>query len=554
MQAEMNQISALFQQGEFEAARKMCRALVQKHPASDKVRYAHAMICQQAGDADAAIAAYEMTVKISPSHLQALANLGGLLVSAGRFDEAISPLLRALQLAPDSAPARYNLAQAYHGQGNLTAALNEALAARALDDNVADIHNFIGLLCDELQNYDEATAAYQRMNELMPEKKGPWLLRVTNLHFNGDFEQAEEVLQQALKHHPDLPEFHAMLSVAKRSPEEEAKSISIIQSALDNGNYGDADQISFLFSLGRLLDRAGDYSQAIQAYHEANRRKKILEPYNSERHEKLTDDIISCFTHSLISQKLSFGDPSLQPVFVVGMPRSGTTLLERLLSSHPDVAGVGELGDFSIQSRRQGHGPDPEPVTPGEAVALAREDVSGLASNFLERLLPLAKGAARAVDSTPGNLFLVGLIKMVFPNATIIHSRRNPIDTGLSMYFQNFKEGNILFANDLSDIVSAFKCHRRLLRHYRDELGLTIPTAQYEEVVNDAPSQISPLFQAMDVDPNQATFDNTSSSDPIRSASIWQARQPVYKTSVEKWRNYEKHIGPLVDGLTDFEY
>ncbi|MEM8689653.1 MAG: tetratricopeptide repeat protein, partial [Pseudomonadota bacterium] len=338
MQAEMNQISALFQQGEFEAARKMCRALVQKHPDSDKVRYAHAMICQQSGDIDAAIAAYEMTVKISPSHLHALANLGGLLVSAGRHGEALEPLMRALKLDPNSAPAHYNLAQSYYGQGNLPAALDQAFKARDLDQDLPDVHNFIGLLADDMRNYREATAAYQRLNELMPEKRGPWIQRASNLQFAGEFNEAESVLTEGLKHHPDDAEIHAMLSVGKRSSAEEEKSIDVIGSALDSGKFDEREQVMFLFVLGRLLDRAGDFERAFAAFSQANSLKKVYVPHDREALAKLTDRIISNYTPQFFAHRNSYGNDSNQPVLVVGMPRSGTTLLERLLSSHPDVA------------------------------------------------------------------------------------------------------------------------------------------------------------------------------------------------------------------------
>ena len=554
MQAEMNQISALFQQGELEAARKMCRALVQKHPGNDKVRYAHAMICQQAGDIDAAIEAYRMTVKISPSHLQALANLGGLLVSSQQFDEAVEPLMRALKLDPNSAPARYNLAQAYHGQNKLPAALHEAKVARELDDNVADVHSFIGTLAKKMRFYDEASAAFERFNQLKPKEKEPWLQRATTLQFAGDFKHAEEVLKEGLKHHPGDAEFHMLLSVAKRPAEQEAVSISSMRSALDEGKFKEREQVGFLYALGRLYERAGDFEKAIDSFHQANRRKKVLEPYDNTAPERQTERIISVFTPEFFSRRADFGNDSKKPVFIVGMPRSGTTLLERLLATHPDVAGVGELGDFSVQCRREGFGPAPEWLRPDEIAELSQNDISGLAANFLSRLEPLAPGVKRAVDSTPGNFFQAGLIKLTFPNACIIHATRNPIDSALSIYCQDFEKGNIPYANDLSDIVVLFRCRQQLLRHFKDELGFTIHNARYEDIVADAPGQIAPLLTAMDLDPAEASFDNTASQDAIQSASVWQARQPVYKTSVEKWRNYEKHIGPLIDGLADLEY
>ncbi|MCP5084066.1 MAG: tetratricopeptide repeat protein [Alphaproteobacteria bacterium] len=550
----MNQISALFQQGNLDAARKLCRSLVNKHPNDDKVRYAHAMICQQAGDIDAAIAAYETTVKISPSHLQALANLGGLLVSAGRHDEAVAPLTRALRFAPNSAPARYNLAQAYHAQGNLPAALQEAHKARALDDKIPDIYSFIGLVSEDMLKHAEAADAYRRLASLVAEKRGPWVMQASNLQLCGKFDEAEELLETALKHYPDHPEIHNQLSLGKRSAEREAVSISVLRKKVQEMKLEDLDQVKYLFTLGDLLDRAGDFENAIKYYNEGNRFKKSYEGYEISKYERLTEGVVSVFTPSFYEAKADYGHSSDRPVFVVGMPRSGTTLLERLLSSHPDVAGVGELGFFSARCQEETFGPSASDISAQEFGAFSADKVSEYANRFLKFLPENASEVAHAVDSTPGNIAQVGHIKLAFPNAHIIHSQRNPLDTALSVYFRNFVENSVLYANSMSDIVTVFHCHARLMKHYEEVLGMNIQKARYEKTVANTPGEISRLLSPIVEDVSAASFDNTASEDSIMTASVWQARQPVYKTSIEKWRNYEKHIGPLIDGLADFQY
>ncbi len=553
MQAEMNQIAALFQRGDLAAARKLCAALANKHPNEDKVLYAHAMICQQAGDLEGAIKAYQKTVKVSPNHGQALSNLGGLLTSAGRFEEAEGPLKRALKLMPTSAPARYNLAQTYHGQHNLPAALEQAEKARMLDDKVPDVHSLIGALCDEMRRPKEAAAAYARLTALAPESPGSWTMQASNLQFLGKFDEAEEVLLQGLEAHPGHAGMHLMLSVGKRSESEEAKSISVLRSALETGHHEPEEKTNFLFALGDLYDRAGEFEDAFKNYQAANRLKKQAVPYSSEEYEKITEDVLATYTPSFFEQRDGYGHDSEKPIFVVGNPRSGTTLTERLLSSHPEIVGCGELGDFLICCRAEAWGKAPKPLSVEEIAACDKQAVLAFAENYLSLLAANGPAAQRAVDATPGNLVSLGLISLVFPNAHVVVSQRNPIDTALSNYFRNFAEGSVVYANDITDIVGAFHCQKRILAHYEDVLSLKIHKSKYEDVVADTPGQMTRLLTQLGVDPSATDFDNTASSEQIRSASIWQARQPVYTSSVEKWRNYEKFIGPLIDGLAGIE-
>jgi len=318
--------------------------------------------------------------------------------------------------------------------------------------------------------------------------------------------------------------------------------------------FEELDQVKYLFTLGDLLDRAGDFESAIKYYHEGNRFKKSYEGYEISIYENLTEGVLSAFTPSFYADKAEYGHSSDKPVFVVGMPRSGTTLFERLLSSHPEVAGVGELGFFSARCQEEAFGPSGQNLSAQEFAAFSKNKISEYAERFLKFLPQNASKAAHVVDSTPGNISQVGHIKLAFPNAHIIHSQRNPLDTALSVYFRNFVENSVRYANSMSDIVAVFHCHARLMKHYEDNLGLDIQKARYEKTVADTPGEVSRLLGPIVVDANAASFDNTASEDSIRTASIWQARQPIYKTSVEKWRNYEKHIGPLIDGLADLEY
>lgn len=553
MQAEMNQISALFQKGKLDAARRMSKALVQKHPRNDKVRYAHALICQEAGDFDAAIAGYEETAKISPSHVQALANLGGLLNAVGRFDEAVSPLKRAVKLLPTSAPARYNLAQAYFGQKNLPAALEHAEKARMLDDRAPDVHSLIGALYDALHKHEEAAGAYERLTALAPDKPGSWTMQASNLQNLGKFAEAEDVLNRGLQHHPENVTIHMALCVAKRPPEEEAKSISALAKTIEKGGLDEISERNALFLLGDLHDRAGDYKIAFDYYQRANRLKQQHDPHDREAMEKNTQEILSIYTPDFFRAREGFGHDSDKPIFVVGTPRSGTTLMERLLSSHPSVTGCGELGDFSVRCRRVASEEKPKQLHAPEISKLQNDDFLGFAESFLAVLDEKGPDSKRAVDASPGNVFQLGLVSLVFPNAHVVLSQRNPIDAALSNYFRNFVDGNVSYANDFDDIVHSMSCHRRVLKHYDEALPLKIHKAHYEEVVEDTEGQVSRLLEAIGLQAGGATFDNTASSEPIRSASIWQARQPVYKTSKERWRNYEPYIGKLIDGLAALE-
>jgi hypothetical protein len=295
--------------------------------------------------------------------------------------------------------------------------------------------------------------------------------------------------------------------------------------------------------MGKFCDDVNDYERAFANYRRGNELlKSVAGRYDRQTHSGSADDMIRVLTRETLASITEGGSASAKPVFVLGMPRSGTSLTEQIIASHPAAGGVGEP-DFWLKAARAHHDDIRQAVLGLPARRKLAEDYLRL----IERRCP---DVLRIVDKTPANSDLVGVIHTVFPNARIIRMRRNPIDTCLSCYFQNFSTG-MHFTMDLADLADYYRTHQRLMNHWCRVLPPgTILEVPYEELVADQETWTRKIleFIGLEWDKRCLAFHETQRS--VVTASAWQVRQKIYRHSVERWRNYEKFIGPL-KGLRD---
>lgn len=307
------------------------------------------------------------------------------------------------------------------------------------------------------------------------------------------------------------------------------------------------------FAAATVLDKAGEYDAAFARFAAGNALAGSLRRFDARAFAAAIDAFISTFSPGLFSRLEGAGDPSPTPVFVLGMPRSGTTLAEQIAASHPDVFGAGEcqfLPD-SADFLKAATGAASAPA----AVAAASPDmIADTARRHLEGLTALAPEAARIIDKMPANIRLLGLIPVLFPNAAIVHCVRGAVDTCLSCYFQNFTQQ--AWSHDLKDTAAYYVQYRRLMDHWHAVLPGRILDLRYEDLVADKDAQSRRLIGHLELDWTDgiSDFHETGLKDgrAIKTASLWQARQPVYKTSVARWKRYEKHLGPLLEGLGEY--
>ena len=309
------------------------------------------------------------------------------------------------------------------------------------------------------------------------------------------------------------------------------------------------------FALAKLFENQGKPDQAFQYADLANDLTRRVICYESESHGKFTDAIASMFTPKLLEKFKDSGVLSDRPVFVVGMPRSGTTLTEHILSSHPDVFGAGELGYVPSITRIMPRVLKKQISYPGCMAFFQKWMVRHAAVYYLNNIKKMDNAAARVVDKMPHNFLHLGLISIIFPKAKIIHVRRDYRDIAISNYFTNFKHkhGDMGYAFSLSDIGRMINDYRRIMDHWRRVLRVPIFEFHYEDLVEDQQGMARKLLAFAGLAWNEQVMDFHKTDRPIKTASVWQVRQPMYKTSRARWRSYEKHLGPLLDVLADYD-
>lgn len=466
------------------------------------------------GEYQQAIADLDRAIALNPTHPAAYANKARALAGLGRYEDALALCDRALAIDP-------RLTEALLGRGAALVSLNrhdDALAAYrqalAINPGLADAHSGIGTALRELGRLDEARAAYLEALAIAP-RRGEFLYHYANIGRVG----------------PDDPQLQAMKAVAA------------------DRNALPADRLCAHFALGKAFADIGSHEQAFAHWLSGNALKRQQIGFDETAVAATFDQIEETFTPALIAERSGHGDPSSVPVFVLGMPRSGTTLVEQILASHPDVHGGGELS-FLDDILGRAPGPDGRNAPyPRYVTGLDGPAIGQLGARYVARLTGLAPGAPHVTDKTPANFLYIGMIHLALPNARIIHTVRDPVDTCLSCFSNLFADA-MDFTYDLGELGRYYARYRRLMAHWHRVLPPgTILDVRYEDVVAELEGQARRLLDHCGLawDPRCLAFNE--SARPIRTASATQVRQPVYSHSVERWRKYEKSLGPLLKEL-----
>ncbi|MEA3139376.1 MAG: hypothetical protein QOK23_1545 [Gammaproteobacteria bacterium] len=529
------------------------------------------------GKIEDAVRHYRRMLELRPDLPEAHNNLGNALLSLKRYEEAATSYGRALDIRPNSAGAHANLGNALRELGRPQEALTHCRRALELEPNCADAELLNGNAQFDLGQLDEAVASYARAIELKPDYTDAHIAlskalrqvgRVAEaedscriaLSLAGDsaealallgeiqadrgrFSAAEQLFRRAISITPDLPEAWAGLA-RYRKMGVDAAWLAAVQRLLGQ-SLAVGQKINLRYALGKYFDDVQDFDNAFASYRLANALKKRSGlKHDRQRVTRRVEQITALYTQDWLRGARGQGNESTRPVFIVGMPRSGTTLTEQILASHPAAFGCGELRFwYSACARYE------------SLAARGAQDggaIRAAADNYLSFLASLSADASRTIDKMPANFMNLGMIHAAFPNARIIHMQRNPLDTGLSIYFQIFSNTHT-YANDLEDIAHYFTQYYRLMRHWRSTLSegaiLDVP---YEELVQEPEPWIRKIVQFVGLpwDPRCLDFHQTERT--VVTASNWQVRQRITKSSVGRWRHYESFLGPL-RSLTELE-
>ena len=551
MRKELEQAIDLQRRGDVRSAAGLYRNILRAEPQNADALHFLGIASRQLKDLRGAEESLARALAIEPDRQDTSCALATLFAEQKRYDEAIPHFQRTLQLNPNHTDALTNLA-------NVFRKLNRPQDALPLHERYTRIrardpsgYRRLADTCYRLGNVAGAIDNYRRTLELEPDDR---LARV-NLgdayESAGKFRQAKLHYAAALRRDLNSPLALARVLQLRDQSIDSAwvEQARVLAAAADTQLHA---RIRLNVALGHYYDRQRDYDLAFEFLRTGNAMQHAQDPYDSSQFTAAVDRLIEVFTPQFFAAApRSCAGHGERPVFIVGMPRSGTTLVEQILASHSQVAGGGELSTMlnlgmQVEALSAAKRPYPYGVTD-----LGEEQLTMLAARYLKRLDVVSTSAARVTDKLPFNFLHLGLIALLFPGARVIHCRREPLDNALSCYFTAFVE-QIQFSNDLRTLGRYYVDYARLMDHWRAVLPLHLLEVQYESLVTDTENVVREMVAHCGLAWEEQCLRFHRTERGVTTPSRWQVRQPVYSSSVARWKHYEKHLQPLKDALAPY--
>lgn len=540
--------SALQREGDQESALAAFERALGDDPKSVNGLFCKGTALQELDRLDDAIEAYKTLLDLEPHHAEASYNLGVALRETKKPDIAILAMRKALLLKPDYPEAQRALAFLLEDSGWMEDAIEAFAAAAAMAPDDREITVALSSVLMRTNRVGEAEKVLEPLLRKTPDD-AHLISQYSMLRlFQGDREKARQLAESALKINPKFPGAHLSLAMAERSSGDESR-IAEAEKLLADDEIQAEGRVSLHFALAGRYGTLKQYEKSLDHYIAGNSTKRTVLAdkgvgYDHEAEEKLTDRLIQINGPDVFDGPK--GSDSALPVFIVGMPRSGTTLTEQILASHPQIAGAGELSDISNAAKRlrdvQGY-----PKNRPTETALQR-----IAEHYLKRLREVDSTALRVTDKMPGNYMQLALIGQVFPNARIVHCRRDPVDNCLSCFMQNFGAEGLNWSFDLGDLAHQYKSYARLMDHWRAVYPGPFLEINYEDTVADLEGQSRRLIDFVGLEWNDSCLDFHKTERAVITASHSQVRQPIYTSSVGRWKRYGEGLKPLTEGLSEF--
>ena len=489
-----------------------------------------------------ALECYQQVVNLDSRDAVARNGLGTALAQLVRFNDAEYQFRRAIGIRPGFVEAHFNLARVLQSRGLVDESELPLRRALKLKPSYIEARVSLGMSLKLLGRLQEARDCYEKALRAAPRNVQALVGRGQIEALEGRFAEAEAAYRRALEVDPGAAYAWAgLVWLRKMTPADGAwlkRAEEIAASGLTP-----IDESAMRFAIGKYCDDVGDFARAFRSYRHANQLHKMCaEPYDAEAHTRFVDDMVRVYTREALSQARVGASDSARPVFVVGMARSGTSLVEQIIASHPAAKGAGELSFWRAFVHKH--------ETAVRRELLAEPLRKKLAAEYLRFLAGHSRDALRVVNKQPLNSDYLGLIHSALPNARMIYLRRDAIDTCLSCYFQQFLPV-MNFTLDLSDLAHYYREHQRLVAHWRSVLPPeTLLVVPYAELIADQERWTRRILDFLGLPWDERCLDFHKTVRPVTTASFWQVRQKIYKSSVERWRNYEKFIGPL-RGLRD---
>ncbi len=572
LQAKLQRAQQALQQGQFQEAKRLylaiCPKLKKDADAWLNLGFVHARL----GELSEAIPCFEKAVTLRPRAAEAHFNLAMAQAGTGRLHDAARAYARAATLKPDWLDAHFNRAQLAQRLGDYPAAIDGygkvlALQAGAIDARLglAACHHALGQsevaeqyleplleqapahpqalflaanIARQKGALESALGYARKLRQSHPREAAVALLEAQILERQGEHGQAMALIEPWLNR-PVIEPGMAVLFARLCQPLQRCdEALEKIGTALRQPMASRQSHADLLYAAGDLCDRVGRFDEAFDHIQQAN--TLAIAGFDSDGHERYIDQIIETFSPDFFRHAPRAPAPLKPPLFILGMPRSGTSLVEQILASHPGVSAGGELTCLD----RIGRDAD----FPAGIPQLDHATLTQMAGRYSDELAAISTDSRYVSDKMPQNFLYLGLIALLFPGAKIVHCRRHPLDTCLSCYFQNFNAGQG-YSNDLTTLGRYYNDYHRLMNHWRQNLPLEMVEIDYEALIDAPETTLRPLFDYLELPWDEGCLRFHENSQPVATASYQQVRQPLYRHAIGRWSHYRERLQPLIAAL-----
>jgi tetratricopeptide (TPR) repeat protein len=510
LQGELDRAVKLHQEGKTDEAEELYMRILDVAPGQPDALNLLGVIQSEKNKNDRALELLSRAARLRPKDGNILNNLGRASVRARRFEQAIDSLEHALSLSPNLIESLGNLIQAHRQAGNLDEAEYFIHALRGKKDGSITADFEQARLLSDLGKKDEARALLLKLIKYTPQFSAAW---------------------------------QALAKLSKIKPGDPI--IDGIVDAISKAQEPSAHMRVLCYTAGKIFDDLGEYDRAFEYFTRA--KKQDPHTFNAERARAYFKSVADVFNANFLATRKGWGVPSERPIFIVGMPRSGTTLAEQILASHPAVYGGGEL-EFVSQLTAAIRDYVPSGRYPSAVVALSRETVAAFAFRYLRKIGAIDQLSARFTDKMPHNFLSLGFLRIMFQNLRVVHCIRHPADTILSCFQHDFAHTHD-YNQSLEGLAAYYVLYRELLEHWGEVAGDCIHPLQYEKMVENQEDQSRKLIAFAGLPWDQSVLAFAENERRVSTPSSWQVRNPLYSSSSGRWRNYERHLAPVIESM-----
>ncbi|HTT43551.1 MAG TPA: sulfotransferase [Steroidobacteraceae bacterium] len=506
---------------------------------------AAALVANDLPQADARLRAH---LHRHPKDVAALRMLAEVAARLRRYRDAQELLERCLELAPSFDMARYNYASVLTREGNPAAALNQIQQLLAREPRNPGYRYLQAAALANIGDYAESIEVYERVLKEYPQQPKIWMSYGHSLRTAGRTADAIVAYRRSISLDPTLGEAYWSLANLKTFRFTDT-DIEALRAGLKRTDLDTDARLHFEVTLGKALEDRTEYQESFEHYTRGNELRLQLHPYDAQATTAYVDQCVQVWTREFFEARAGSGSTATDPIFIVGLPRAGSTLLEQILSSHSLVEGTMELPQLPQIARDLAIGQARQEDFPRTVGALDRERLRELGERYIRETRPLRKtGAPFFIDKMPNNCFYVGLIQLILPHARIIDARRHPLACGFSCYKQHFARGQN-FTYRLEDLGRYYLDYVRFMTHFEEVLPGRVLRVHYEDVVEDTERQVRRLLEYCRLPFEEGCLKFYENERAVRTASSEQVRQPIFREGLEHWRHYEPWLDPLKQSL-----